>query len=116
MTVHKAEERRERSSFGSVRAFGLSAIDRACVRLLVGHTLACIEREFILQTLKVNDGNRTRSADRLGISIRSLRDRIRNYRGQGESVTEPGAACCDAPEEVPPEDVPPDAALAGARH
>jgi DNA-binding NtrC family response regulator len=106
MSANNAEERRERSSFGSVRSFGLSAIERACVRYLVGHTLACIEREFILQTLKSHDGNRTHSADRLGISIRSLRDRIRNYRGQGESVPEPGASCGDAPDGV----------LSGVRH
>jgi two-component system response regulator FlrC len=67
----------------------LSAIDRTCVKRLIGHTLARVEREFILQTLRWCQGNRTRTADRLGISVRSLRDRIRNYRYQGESVPEP---------------------------
>jgi two-component system, response regulator FlrC len=69
---------------------GLSPIDRLCIGNLVGHTLARIEREFILQTLRSHHGNRTRAADRLGISVRSLRDRIRNYRGSGESIPEPG--------------------------
>jgi hypothetical protein len=35
---------------------------------------------------------RTRTADRLGISIRSLRDRIRNYRDHGESVPDSSQA------------------------
>ena len=68
--------------------FELSAIDRACIRQLVGHTLAVIEREFILETLRHYSGNRTRAADLLRISIRSLRDRIRAYRSQGNSVPE----------------------------
>ena len=48
-----------------------------------------VERELILQTLRHNQGNRTRTADLLGISIRSLRDKIRHYRDQGQSVPEP---------------------------
>ena len=72
--------------------FTLSAIDRACIRQLVGHTLAVVEREFILETLRHYRGNRTRAADLLRISIRSLRDRIRGYRRQGESVPEPQSA------------------------
>jgi DNA-binding NtrC family response regulator len=75
-----------------IRPFELSAVDRACIERLVGHTLALIEREFILQTLRDNQGNRTRSARLLAISIRSLRDKIRSYRDQGESVPEPASS------------------------
>ena len=71
-------------------SFGLSPFDRECVAKLVGHKLARIEREFILQTLRSHQGNRTHTADRLGISVRSLRDKIRTYRRYGESVPEPG--------------------------
>ena len=74
-----------------IRPFELSAADRACIERLVGHTLALVEREFILQTLRDNQGNRTRSARLLAISIRSLRDKIRSYRDQGESVPEPAS-------------------------
>jgi two-component system response regulator FlrC len=80
---------------------GLSAIDRACVKQLVGHRLALVERELILQTLRTHQGNRTRTADLLGISIRSLRDRIRNYRSQGEDVPAPESACAQAQAEQP---------------
>jgi len=72
--------------------FGLSSIERACVAQLIGHSLAHVEREFILQTLRFHRGNRTRAADLLGISIRSLRNKIRDYRNQGEDVPPPEAS------------------------
>jgi DNA-binding NtrC family response regulator len=71
-----------------IRLFELSASDRAGIERLVGHTLAAVEREFILQTLRHTQGNRTRSARLLAISVRSLRDKIRSYRDEGESVPE----------------------------
>jgi Fis family transcriptional regulator, factor for inversion stimulation protein len=88
MPGYRAEET-ERRPVNATTHFELSAVEQACVRQLVGHTLAVVEREFILQTLRHHRGNRTRAAERLRISIRSLRDRIRAYRFQGESVPEP---------------------------
>lgn len=72
-----------------IRLFELSEFDRAFIGRLVGHTLARLEREFILQTLRCTQGNRTSAAYLLGISVRSLRDKIRCYRDQGEMVPEP---------------------------
>jgi DNA-binding NtrC family response regulator len=74
-------------------------MDRACVKQLVGHRLALVERELILQTLRAHKGNRTRTADLLGISIRSLRDRIRNYRSRGDDIPAPESGGAQAPEE-----------------
>jgi DNA-binding NtrC family response regulator len=88
MPGYRADTAADRQPVNTATPFGLSAIDRACVRLLVGHALAVVEREFILETLRHYSGNRTRAAGLLRISIRSLRDRIRAYRGQGESVPE----------------------------
>lgn len=81
----------ERPSVKTETPFGLSAIERTCVAQLIGHTLAHVEREFILQTLRFHHGNRTRAADLLGISIRSLRNKINDYRNQGEDVPPPEA-------------------------
>src|SRR6516225_9845954 len=81
----------ERAPVETGTPFGLSTVERACVTQLIGHTLAHVEREFILQTLRFHRGNRTRVADLLGISIRSLRNRIRDYRNQGEDVPPPEA-------------------------
>ena len=44
-------------------------------------TLWEAERALILETLNQSGGNRTHSARRLGISIRTLRNKLREYRG-----------------------------------
>src|SRR5207244_1966751 len=41
------------------------------------------ERRMILQTLRETGGNRTEASKRLGISIRTLRNKLREYRGAG---------------------------------
>jgi two-component system response regulator FlrC len=53
-----------------------------------GMTLADVEREVILSTLAKLNGNRTQTSDQLGISIRTLRNRLREYRSAGFSVVE----------------------------
>ncbi|MDX2109870.1 MAG: sigma-54 dependent transcriptional regulator [Verrucomicrobiota bacterium] len=50
--------------------------------------LAVVEREHILAMLRHCDGNRTVSARLLGISLRSLRDRLRLLRAEGFYVPE----------------------------
>ncbi|HEX41133.1 MAG TPA: sigma-54-dependent Fis family transcriptional regulator [Phycisphaerales bacterium] len=47
---------------------------------LAGIPLAQLERRAILDTLETTDGNRTRAAEVLGISDRTLRDKIKRYR------------------------------------
>ena len=49
-------------------------------------TLAVVEKEHILQTLKIARGNRTHAAQILGISLRTLRNKIRLYRTEGTFV------------------------------
>ncbi len=51
---------------------------------LAGIPLAQIERKAILETLRTTAGNQTKAAKALGISDRTLRDKIRRYRQQGE--------------------------------
>jgi two-component system, response regulator FlrC len=59
------------------------------VRLLVGRSIATVERELICETLLQGGGNRTHAATILGISIRGLRNKIRAYRDRGRGVPEP---------------------------
>ena len=56
---------------------------------LVGYSIEEVERELILQTLIYHCGNRTRSCHVLGISIRTLRNKVKEYAAQGIAVTEP---------------------------
>jgi DNA-binding NtrC family response regulator len=58
-------------------------------RSLVGRTLADVERDLILETLKRCLGNRTHAAGVLGISIRTLRNKLAVYAAEGVSVTPP---------------------------
>ncbi len=47
------------------------------------------ERDLIFKTLERLKGNRTHAAKALGISLRTLRNRLRDYRKQGFKVHEP---------------------------
>ena len=57
--------------------------------LPVGAKVADVERELVLRTLARCNGNRTHAARALGISIRTLRNRIRLYTDHGIDVTPP---------------------------
>jgi DNA-binding NtrC family response regulator len=56
--------------------------------LLIGSTVGEVERELVLQTLGRCDGNRTRAARVLGVSVRTLRNKIRQYSADGIEVPE----------------------------
>ena len=51
-----------------------------------GRTLDDIEREVILKALQYHSGNRTHTAKALGISIRTLRNKLADYRRLGIHV------------------------------
>jgi DNA-binding NtrC family response regulator len=57
---------------------------------LVGRTVADVERELILDTLDHTLGNRTHAANILGISIRTLRNKLNQYADEGTPVPDPG--------------------------
>ncbi|HEY6431207.1 MAG TPA: helix-turn-helix domain-containing protein, partial [Acetobacteraceae bacterium] len=50
-----------------------------------------VERDLILETLGQTLGNRTHAATILGISIRALRNKLRDYAAQGLPVPPPTA-------------------------
>ena len=56
------------------------------VPLLIGATVGEVERELVLQTLARCNGNRTRAARLLGLSVRTLRNKIRLYTADGIDV------------------------------
>ncbi len=65
--------------------------DGAAAAALVGRTVADVERDLIIDTLHHCLGNRTHAANILGISIRTLRNKLRQYQDEGVAVPQPGA-------------------------
>lgn len=59
---------------------------------LVGRTVADVERQLIIDTLSHCLGNRTHAANILGISIRTLRNKLKIYADEGVAVPPPGEA------------------------
>ena len=57
---------------------------------LVGRTVADVEQDLILDTLSHCLGNRTHAANILGISIRTLRNKLKAYSEAGVDVPQPG--------------------------
>ena len=58
---------------------------------LVGRKMDEVERDLIIGTLGYTLGNRTHAATILGISIRALRNKLRDYAAQGVAVPPPTA-------------------------
>tara|TARA_R110002110_G_scaffold103087_9_gene260773 strand:- start:2314 stop:3681 length:1368 start_codon:yes stop_codon:yes gene_type:complete len=61
-------------------------------RAFVGKTVSEVEQDLILQTLDHCLGNRTHAANILGISIRTLRNKLKEYGENGISIPTPGEA------------------------
>ncbi len=56
------------------------------VESLIGRTVADVERDLIINTLEHCLGNRTHAANILGISIRTLRNKLNQYKDEGVKV------------------------------
>ncbi|HVG52360.1 MAG TPA: sigma-54 dependent transcriptional regulator [Xanthobacteraceae bacterium] len=67
-----------------------AAAAETMTRALVGRTVADVERDLILETLKHCLGNRTHAANILGISIRTLRNKLNEYSDDGVPIPAPG--------------------------
>ncbi|KTF70594.1 sigma-54-dependent transcriptional regulator [Sphingomonas sp. HT-1] len=61
-----------------------SALD---INSLVGRTVEEVERELILQTLERCHGNRTSASNILGISVRTMRNKLRSFIEAGIAVS-----------------------------
>lgn len=62
---------------------------------LVGQSMADVERRLILGTLEHTLGNRTHAATILGISIRTLRNKLRQYGSEGLAIPRAGVGMTD---------------------
>ncbi|HEY9234777.1 MAG TPA: sigma-54 dependent transcriptional regulator [Phenylobacterium sp.] len=64
-------------------------VAEAVTRTFVGQTVADMEQRLILDTLQHCLGNRTHAANILGISIRTLRNKLKEYSEAGVAVPAP---------------------------
>jgi DNA-binding NtrC family response regulator len=64
----------------------VAVVAAAAARGMVGRTVADVERDLILETLGHCLGNRTHAANILGISIRTLRNKLKQYADEGARV------------------------------
>jgi len=67
------------------------AADSPDSNAMVGRTVADVEKVLILNTLEHCLGNRTHAATILGISIRTLRNKLKLYSGEGIQIPSSGA-------------------------
>ncbi|MBO9713497.1 sigma-54 dependent transcriptional regulator [Sphingomonas sp.] len=96
-TIHRAmllARGREIAPGDLIRSDGTSLADaiqaatpRFEVESLVGHTVEEVERELILQTLERCHGNRTSASNILGISVRTMRNKLRSFMEAGIPVS-----------------------------
>lgn len=60
------------------------------VETLIGRTISDVERDMIINTLDHCLGNRTHAAKILGISIRTLRNKLNQYKDDGMDIPQAG--------------------------
>ncbi len=77
----RLNRQREDGDDASPTTVGMAEFDK-----LVGRTVADVERELILQTLARCHGNRTSASTILGISVRTMRNKLRSFIEDGISV------------------------------
>jgi len=65
------------------RDLGGTAEDLAALRFPVGTTVDAAERELIFQTLAATNNNKTRAAELLGISLKTLHNKLKEYEAAG---------------------------------
>jgi two-component system response regulator FlrC len=77
------------ASPAAVTARSASMAAEAVSRNYVGQTVAAMEQQLIIDTLSHCLGNRTHAANILGISIRTLRNKLNEYAAAGVAVPPP---------------------------
>jgi two-component system response regulator FlrC len=77
---------------GSRTAYAAATAAESATRNFVGQTVATMEQQLIIDTLEHCLGNRTHAANILGISIRTLRNKLKEYSEAGVSVPAPQGA------------------------
>ncbi len=67
------------ADFGRTQAGAASGL--SAIRFPIGTTVDAAERELIMQTLSATSNNKTRAAELLGISLKTLHNKLKEYGG-----------------------------------
>lgn len=81
-----AASQQEMETVSSAGASGETVVEAANTSAAIDvgmQTLKDVERQMIFQALEKTDNNRTHAANILGISVRTLRNKLHEYRSQG---------------------------------
>ena len=70
-------------SFGEVSAPRRGMESETAVHVEVGTTVDEAERQLILKTLDATHGNKTRAAEILAISVKTLQNKMKEYAAEG---------------------------------
>jgi len=81
------ESRHLPPNFGTA-GLRLATSDADGVRLEVGTTVGEAEKMLILKTLAATNNNKTRAAEILGISLKTLHNKLKEYGGASSAATE----------------------------
>jgi len=73
--------------FGSAQVRTME-VDPNAIHLGVGTTVEEAERQLILRTLTSTNNNKTRAAEILGISLKTLHNKLKEYGSNGSSLAE----------------------------
>jgi DNA-binding NtrC family response regulator len=91
----RLDQARGTAGYGTGVAAHAAMAAEQVTRSLVGRTVADVERDLILETLRHCLGNRTHAANILGISIRTLRNKLNEYAGDGVTIPPPANGMAD---------------------
>jgi two-component system, NtrC family, response regulator HydG len=78
---------RDGSRIGAAGAVSAASETNREMESLVGRSVADVERELILQTLKRCGGNRTSASTILGISVRTMRNKLKSFIEAGIAIS-----------------------------
>jgi two-component system response regulator FlrC len=67
---------------------GNALIVKSTDNIIVDKSIADMEKELILNTLKKHRGNRTEAAEVLGITVRTLRNKLNEFKKEGIDIDE----------------------------
>lgn len=85
LLMHSSQEAPVLNAENSAAVSGVESSKSSSMGIEVGMSMKEAEKKLIFETLKETKGNRTHASNILGISIRTLRNKLNEYRGEGDS-------------------------------